>query len=123
MQNAVDIEKLIKLANSKTTTVQDVFETIYATVQKFTVEREEYYLDELKSKHKKGLTNARMDAGDHAAHIYECIESDICDFVQRYTDEAIDGVLDAKNEKRITSKLAVTNMLTMLASLKEAYKK
>ena len=96
---------------------------IYATIQTFTSKREDYYLSELKSKHEKGLTNVRMDAGEHAAHIYKCVESDICDFINRYADEAIDGLLDAKNEKKLTSKLAATNMLTILASLKEAYKK
>lgn len=123
MPNTADIEKLIKLANSKTATVQDVFEMIYATIQDFTVEREDHYLNELKAKHKKGLTSKRTNADEYAEHIYNSIEADICDFVNCYADEAIDGVLDAKNEKRITSKLATTNMLTMLASLKEAYKR
>lgn len=119
----VDIKKIIKLANSKTATIQDVFTMAYQEIEKFTKDREDYYFQDFRDQYARGEIVQDSDtAGKYADQIYKSLEVDIKAFAENYADRAIDAVLDAKNENKITSKMGATNMLILLTSLKEAYK-
>lgn len=118
----MDIEKAIKLVNSKKTTIDDVCSVLFSDVIRFQDEREEFYLQELKDQHEAGVLDVDPSkAEEFANRIYEKIEIEVCTFVKKYTDKAIDDVLDAMNQKRFRTKMGPTNLLVLLTTLKETY--
>lgn len=124
MEIKLDIKRAIKLANSKTATVQDVFEMLAEDVEEFTKQREDFYFEEFRSQYESGLIIPNSNTADvYADKIYGNIEADIKAFAETYASEAIDAILDAKNEGKFTSKMGATNLLILLTSMKEAYVK
>ena len=118
----MDIKKAIKLANSKTATVQDVFQMIYDDIEEYSTQREDYYFEEFRSAYESGLiVQDSNTADDHADKIYAGIEADVKAFTKKYANDGIDAILDAKNENKFTSKMGATNLLILLTSLKDAY--
>lgn len=118
----MDIEKVINLVNSKKTTVDDICAMLFGDVIRFQDEREEFYLQDLKDQHEAGvLAVDPSEAESFADRIYEKIEIEVCAFVKKYADKAIDDVLDAMNQKRFRTKMGPTNLLVLLTTLKETY--
>jgi hypothetical protein len=118
----MDIKKAIKLANSKTATVQDVFQMIYDDIEEYSTQREDYYFEEFRSAYESGLiVRDSNTADDHADKIYAGIEADVKAFTKKYANDGIDAILDAKNENKFTSKMGATNLLILLTSLRDAY--
>ncbi len=122
MEIKLNIKKAIKLANSKTATVQDVFQMIAKDVEQFTKQREDFYFQDFRSQYENGSIIPDSDTADiHAEQIYGNIEADIKSFAEKYADQAVDAVLDAKNEGKFTSKMGATNLLILLTAMKDAY--
>jgi hypothetical protein len=118
----MDIKKAIKLANSKTATVQDVFQMIYDDIEEYSTQREDYYFEEFRSAYESGLIVQDANTADEQADkIYAGIEADVKAFTKKYANDGIDAILDAKNENKFTSKMGATNLLILLTSLKDAY--
>ncbi len=118
----MDIKKAIKLANSKTATVQDVFQMIYDDIEEYSTQREDYYFEEFRSAYESGLiVQDSNTADDQADKIYAGIEADVKAFTKKYANDGIDAILDAKNENKFTSKMGATNLLILLSSLRDAY--
>ena len=118
----MDIKKAIKLANSKTATVQDVFQMIYDDIEEYSTQREDYYFEEFRSAYQSGLIVQDSNTADEQADkIYDGIEADVKAFTKKYANDGIDAILDAKNENKFTSKMGATNLLILLTSLKDAY--
>ena len=118
----MDIKKAIKLANSKTATVQDVFQMIYDDIEEYSTQREDYYFEEFRSAYESGLIVQDSNTADEQADkIYAGIEADVKAFTKKYANDGIDAILDAKNENKFTSKMGATNLLILLSSLRDAY--
>ena len=118
----MDIRKAIKLANSKTATVQDVFQMIYDDIEEYSTQREDYYFEEFRSAYESGLIVQDSNTADEQADkIYAGIEADVKAFTKKYANDGIDAILDAKNENKFTSKMGATNLLILLSSLRDAY--
>jgi hypothetical protein len=118
----MDIKKAIKLANSKTATVQDVFQMIYDDIEEYSTQREDYYFEEFRSAYESGLIVQDSNTADnHADKIYAGIEADVKAFTKKYANDGIDAILDAKNENKFTSKMGATNLLILLSSLRDTY--
>lgn len=118
----MDIRKAIKLANSKTATVQDVFQMIYDDIEEYSTQREDYYFEEFRSAYESGLIVQDANTADEQADkIYAGIEADVKAFTKKYANDGIDAILDAKNENKFTSKMGATNLLILLSSLRDAY--
>lgn len=93
-------------------------------VEEFTKQREDFYFEEFRSQYESGLIIPNSNTADvYADKIYGNIEADIKAFAETYASEAIDAILDAKNEGKFTSKMGATNLLILLTSMKEAYVK
>jgi hypothetical protein len=118
----MDIKKAIKLANSKTATVQDVLQMIYEDMEEYSAQREDYYFEDFREQYLNGeIVQDSNTANEHADKIYAGIEADVKAFAKKYADDGIDAILDAQNENKFTSKMGATNLLILLTSLKDAY--
>lgn len=122
VETKLDIRRVIELANSKLATVGNIFELITSDVDMYTEEREKFYLEKFKSEFEQGIAVSSANMADYYANkIHGDVEADIKQFFNAYLDEAINAVLDAKNENKFKSKKSSTNLLILLASIKESH--
>lgn len=121
MNEQIDIEQAIKLANKRTTTVDELCRFITSDVEKYKEEREVFYLEQFKQKFSKGIYKKDLDkiADEQADEIFQKIRQDTVKFSIEYARKSIDLVLDAKNEKKFKTKKGFEAVLILLSTLKE----
>lgn len=120
----MNIEKAIKLINSKKTTVDDVYKFIFSDIEKFQNERENYYVQELKEQYESGDEEAVIteSCSERAAErITANLERDTKIYVNEYVTLSIDALLDAYNSKQIKDKNSIKNFVSLLVQLRGVY--
>jgi hypothetical protein len=120
----MNIEKAIKIINNKKTTVDDVYKFIFKDIEKFQIEREEHYMQELKEQHEDKDVEVTDSYSERIAEkISTSIERDTIFYVNEYVTQSIDALLDAYNTKQIKDKNSIKNFVSLLTQLKEVYSK
>jgi prenyltransferase beta subunit len=120
----MNIEKAIKLINSKKTTVDDVYKFIFSDIEKFQNERENYYVQELKEQYESSDEEAVIteSCSERAAErITANLERDTKIYVNEYVTLSIDALLDAYNSKQIKDKNSIKNFVSLLVQLRGVY--
>lgn len=121
MNDNIDIEKAIDLANKKGTTLDDMCSLIYADITLYQKSRETYYLSEFSDTFDGGVSQARLSeiANHYAETIQKKIQKDSKKFCIVYAKKSMDLILDAMNLKRFRYKKGPRNLLVLLDSLRE----
>lgn len=115
------IEDVIKLLNSRKTTVEDVMDGLQSMIWKFQDIKENTYLEEIEQK----VDNEEIDLEEFNVHqwaqkIEHQILIDSKAFVDNYVSETEDKILDAINDKQIKKDPAHA-FLILLQSMKKAF--
>lgn len=120
----MNIEKAIKLINSKKTTIDDVYKFIFNDIEKFQNERENFYVQELKEQYESSeeVTVVTESCSERAAErIAANLERDTKIYVKEYATLSIDALLDAYNSKQIKDKNSIKNFVSLLVQLRSVY--
>jgi uncharacterized membrane-anchored protein YhcB (DUF1043 family) len=116
----IDIDKAIKLTNSRKTTIDSLCKFLYSDIKDYQEEREIYHLEQLKFEYEGSSENIDDEfASEQAAKIEQKIEKDVKTFSVNYAKSSIDIVLDAMNAKRFKTKIGPQNLLVLLTTLQE----
>ena len=120
--DSLNFEEAVKLINGKKTTIDDICKFLFAYIQDFQDEREEYHLLEFKNEHQYTHTPSLSSVIDEHVEILEKrIQADVKKFAVKFADASIDKILDGINEKRFRTKKGPQNFLVLLSTLKELY--
>lgn len=115
----MNIKKAISLINDKNTTIEKVCIFITNDVMEYQDKRENFYIQEFKEQCEQQFVTPGDDSYTRAAEkITHNIDKDTQKFIIKYTDLAIDALLDSYNNKKITSKNGFNNFLSILTALK-----
>jgi hypothetical protein len=115
----MNIKKAISLINDKNTTIEKVCIFITNDVMEYQNKRENFYIQEFKEQCELQFITPENDLYTRAAEkITHNIDKDTQKFIIKYTDLAIDALLDSYNNKKITSKNGFNNFLSILTALK-----
>jgi hypothetical protein len=120
MNICVDIEKAIDIVNKRNTTVDQLCNFIYKDIQAFQDSREEFHLQEFKTKHYNSKKHeVDDDIRDCAQYLLDKITKDTREFSITYASNSIDCVLDAMNQKKFKTAKGSESLLVLLSTLKE----
>mgnify|MGYP000034194500 CR=1 FL=1 len=125
MNTCINIVKALELVNKRNTTVDQLCKFIYKDIQAYQDTREEFYLQEFKDQHNgKNLSKNLQDvAEDCASFVLNKILKDTKIFSIKYSNESMDLVLDAMNQKRFKTAKGSESLLILLSTLKEMNEK
>jgi hypothetical protein len=117
----INIEKALKLANNKTTTIEKLCEFIMSDIQAFKDSREVFYLEQFKEEFLNQKHGNSIDAvaDEQSSLIFDKIQKDTKKYTAKYAQDSIDCVLDAKNQKKFKTKIGFESLLVLLSTLKE----
>jgi len=120
---SIDLDQAIKLINGKKTSVEDICKFLFAYIQHYQDERENFHLQEFKDEHQHNTNTVKSsDVLDQYAEMLEKkILADVKRFAVTFANESIDKILDGINEKRFRTKKGPQNFLVLLVALKELY--
>lgn len=113
------IEEVIKMLNSKKTTINVATNRLKKFVEDYQDSREDFYFEQFGKKLKK-IHPSEIDLDEQTEEIYQALYKDTAKFVKKYVDETTDQLLDAINDKKV-DKTAAYNFITMLQALKETF--
>jgi hypothetical protein len=120
MNECINIEKAIQLANKRGTTLDEVCKFIYQDIERFQSSREKFYLQELKNEFNGNVDSITEEISNEITDkIFSKIQKDTKTFSVKYAKNSIDIVLDAMNQKKFKYKKGPENILVLLCSLRE----
>lgn len=111
----------IRLLNNKKTTGDDILNRLKKMIDKFQLEREDYYTDEWAQEMKDAKKDmSKEELFKLSKDIAKRINQDTIIFVKTYVKDMTDEMLDAINNKQISKDNAHV-FLIMLQGMKQAF--
>jgi hypothetical protein len=118
IRTSIDVEHIVKLLNSKKTTLQELCDVITNDIQAFRLSRENFHLQEFKEQNDTELNEYEYDI--ISREIIKRVESEVKKYIIGYTTQSIDSVLDAINDKKFKYKRSATNFIVLLTKLRDS---
>jgi hypothetical protein len=120
MNSALEAQKFLNSIKS-TTTIDDMINSIKSMIDSFAESRENFYiedcLDEMSTDNQKMSESQALKFSETIA---KRVQNDVKKYVNCYTTEVTDEILDLLNSKRVSKKKAYV-ALTVLSGTKAAF--